>query len=151
MSEKPIYLVRLVIPWQVCNPDFDPSRRPDEKNPPFIEAPAGFEFEDEEAWIHCLPNAAGFVVAEPANAETAERVAAEEDKRLQRVRRRTKSQQDASKRMRKRFQAMRERLGVEESDKANVVDSQAAKQPVQKKQPVEPKVTVDPDPATAAE
>jgi hypothetical protein len=69
-------IVRFIIPWKRHNPAYKP---PDPRGdmagwmtykyrvPLEIEHPAGTEIDDPWAWIHCLPNSAGIIIAEPVD------------------------------------------------------------------------------------
>lgn len=69
-------IVRLIIPWKRENPAYKP---PDPRTDPNgwmtykyrvpleIDSPAGTEIDDPWAWIHCLPNSAGIIIAEPVD------------------------------------------------------------------------------------
>lgn len=66
--------VRLIVDAEGPNPEFNPKEDESALNPHSILIPAGTEIEDPKAWVHCLKNASGKILAEPIDKEAVDKV-----------------------------------------------------------------------------
>jgi hypothetical protein len=76
---------RFIKACQGSNPGFDRSQPESADNPRIITHQVGAELDHPQAWVHCLPNAAGNVLCEPADDECAAVVTRQQELREQKL------------------------------------------------------------------